>query len=154
MIIMKHPSSLFRRTPLTITNISVIIRRNAFLRRTAKHADDTKTDRGDGEGGAPAIIQDIKADVAVGVDMRMARGGREEDNLGSLHGVIGREDETKSVLLILVHAAGGARDCDDPLVHTFRLAHGHARHWGVFDRPFGQFARQTALCDARKFPPT
>lgn len=111
MIVMEHPTSLFRRPSLAIADVGIVIRRHALLRGAAQHADNTEADGGDGESGTPTVIQNVETDVAVGIHMRVARRRWQKYNLGRLHRIVGRKYKTKGVLFILIYTSSGARHC-------------------------------------------
>lgn len=85
--------------------------------------------------------------MAVGIDVRMSRGRGEENDLRSFHRVVGWENETKGILLVLVYASGSSSNGYEPLVDSVRLGDGHARNRGILDGPFGKFSGKAALCD-------
>lgn len=138
---------------MAVSDVGIVIRRNALLGSATKHADDAQANRGNGKSGAPAIIKNVQTDVPIRVDMRMTRGRGQKHDLGSLHGVIRGKNEAEGILFILVNTAGGAGDDDEPLVDAVRLGDRHARHGRVLDGPLGELAGEAALRDAGELSP-
>lgn len=155
VVIVEHPSGVLGGAALAIADVGIVVRGSALSGSAAQHTDDTETDRGDGEGGAPAVVENVKADVAIGVDVGVTRGRGHENNLGCLHRVVRREDKAQCILFILVHAACGASDGHEPFVHALRLSYRHTGDRRVLtDRPFSKFTGEAALSDPGEFSPT
>lgn len=148
VIIMEHPSSLLRGPSLTITNVSIVIGRYTLLCSTTEHADYAKTNRGDGECWAPAIIQNVEADMAIGINMGMARGRGQKHDFWSFHGIVGRENKTQDILLVLIDTTSSAGNGDEPFVYPIGLGDGHSGDGWTFHGPLGEFAGEAALCYA------
>ena len=58
--------------------------------RVGQQRADRQENLGDGQSGRPLVLQDVEADGAVGVDVRMVNFRRERD-LGRLERIVGRE---------------------------------------------------------------
>jgi len=81
---------------------------------------DGEQDLGDGEGGAPLVLQDVQADHALAVHVAVVDPGPELD-LRRLEGVICREVNVEEEDAALVHRARGAENGRDPLVEVIPL---------------------------------
>merc|ERR1719188_1110307 len=86
---------------------------------------DGEKDLGDGERGAPVVLEDVEADDAVAVDVAVVD-ARAEGHLGRLEGVLWREVQVKEEDAALVHRTGRAQDRRHPLVDVVALWTGAA----------------------------
>eukprot|EP00620_Florenciella_sp_RCC1587_P019091 CAMPEP_0182579218 /NCGR_PEP_ID=MMETSP1324-20130603/43601_1 /TAXON_ID=236786 /ORGANISM="Florenciella sp., Strain RCC1587" /LENGTH=144 /DNA_ID=CAMNT_0024795291 /DNA_START=277 /DNA_END=708 /DNA_ORIENTATION=- len=107
----------FLRSSRGIVSVVRVVRRDALLLRAREHAENR-----DGEGscrdlGLPAFTQQIKADITVRVDVRVAWRRLEEVDRGRLCGVLAWELDTELVLLALEERTLYTVQCDDPYVH-------------------------------------
>jgi len=69
VVVVKHPASLFGRATAAVADVSFVVGRDGLLGGAAEHGYDREADAGDGEGGAPAVVEDVEADVTVAVDV-------------------------------------------------------------------------------------
>jgi len=76
---------------------------------------DGQEDLGDGEGGAPVVLEDIEADGARAVDVAVVD-ARAEDHLGGLEGVFIRSYE-RSLEWDLSPIGQGTRSCNRHWYH-------------------------------------
>lgn len=82
--------------------------------RLSEQALDGEEDGADVVGGGPFVLEDVEADVAVGVDVGV-EARRFELDLGRLVRVVAGEGEREAVGGALVGGGGGAVDGADPL---------------------------------------
>mmetsp|Transcript_7489 Transcript_7489/g.27143 ORF Transcript_7489/g.27143 Transcript_7489/m.27143 type:complete len:320 (-) Transcript_7489:12-971(-) len=85
---------------------------------------------GDGKGGAPVILEDVQADLALAVHVAVVD-PRPEPQLRRLERVVRRESDVKEEHPALVGRVRGAQDRGDPLVQVVALGAGGAVVRGV-----------------------
>jgi hypothetical protein len=119
--------------------------------RTSEEALDGEEDGADVVGGGPIVLEDVEADVAVGVDVGVEAGGV-EPHLGRLVRVLGVEGEPEAVGGALVSGAGGPGDGAHPVEDVVplrerrhaRVAAHHQRHQLRLQPPHHRLALRAA----------
>jgi hypothetical protein len=119
--------------------------------RTPEEALDGEEDGADVVGGGPLVLEDVEADVAVGVDVGVEAGGV-EPHLGRLVRVLGVEGEPEAVGGALVSGAGGPGDGAHPVEDVVplrerrhaRVAAHHQRHQLRLQPPHHRLALRAA----------
>ena len=84
---------------------------------------DGQQDLGDGQGGAPVVLEDVEADHALAVDVAVVD-ARAEGHLGGLEGVLGGEVDVEEEHASLVHRAGWAENGGHPFVNVIAFGTG------------------------------
>ena len=78
---------------------------------------------GDGQRGAPVVLEYVQADDALAVDVAVVD-ARAEGHLGRLEGVLRREVQVQEEHAALVHRPGRPQDRRHPLVNVVALGPG------------------------------